>query len=278
MTIPFEPRAVVTGAASGLGRALCLALATRRANIVVSDIDLTGAEETAQLVVRLGGSARTQRCDVSKADEVEELARFADRELGGTDLLVNNAGVAVGGPVGEVPLEDWAWALNINLWGVIHGCHAFVPRLKQQRRGHVLNVASAAGLLSPPDMGPYNVGKAGVVALSETLYSELRAHGVGVTALCPTYFLTSIMASARSHSASELRSVAEEMMQRSKVQAPQVAERALSACDAGELYCVPMLDGQVAWRLKRLAPTLFYDKVLGTLFSWTAKGRARAPG
>jgi len=85
------------------------------------------------------------------------------------DMLINNAGVAVGGPVGEVPLADWEWMMGINLWGVIYGCHAFVPRFKQQRRGAILNVASAAGLLSIPSLAPYNVSKAGVVALSETL-------------------------------------------------------------------------------------------------------------
>ena len=126
----------------------------------------------------------------------EALAAEADRAFGGTDLVVNNAGVAVGGPVGAVPLDDWKWIFGVNLWGVIYGCHVFVPRFKAQGHGHVINVASAAGLLSAPEMGPYNVTKAGVVALSETLAAELSGTGVGVTVLCPTFFRTNILASS----------------------------------------------------------------------------------
>src|SRR6185312_10510780 len=112
-------------------------------------------------------------------------------------LVINNAGVAVGGRVGEVALDDWRWIMGVNLWGVIHGCHVFATQLRAQGSGHILNVASAAGLLAPPGMAPYNVTKAAVVALSETLRGELRDAGVGVTVLCPTFFRTNIAASSR---------------------------------------------------------------------------------
>jgi NAD(P)-dependent dehydrogenase (short-subunit alcohol dehydrogenase family) len=264
MSIAQHPRAIVTGAASGLGRALCLALARRGAKIVVADIDMTGAEETAQLVIRAGAEAETRHCDVSKADQVEALASFAQQRFGGTDLLVNNAGVAVSGTTGEVPLSDWEWVFGINLWGVIYGCHSFAPRFKAQRAGHILNVASAAGLLNMPDLGPYNVTKAGVISLSETLFGELRPFGVGVTVLCPSFFQTNIVQGGRAinQGGEQFVSLAQKHMRASKVQAPDVAQRALESCDRDQLYCVPMPEGQWGWRAKRWAPESFFRHIL----------------
>jgi NAD(P)-dependent dehydrogenase (short-subunit alcohol dehydrogenase family) len=273
MPFPNHPRAVVTGAASGLGRALCIDLAGRGAQIVVADLDLHGAEETAQRVVEAGGCAEVMRCDVSKADEVEALAGFAQQRFGGTDLLVNNAGVAVAGATGEVPLSDWAWALNINLWGVIHGCHSFVPRFKAQCSGHILNVASAAGFLSAPELGPYNASKAAVISLSETVFGELRPLGIGVTVLCPTFFRTNIARGGRSQQP-RFEQHASAMMAKSKLQATDVARAALDACQSDNLYCVPMADGQWAWRIKRLAPESFFKLLPSAV---RAAGRLRLP-
>lgn len=268
MPIPSTPRAVVTGAASGLGRALCLALAKRNAKLVVSDVQLAGAEETAAEVVRLGGEAVVQRCDVAQADQVEALAALADARFGGTDLVANNAGVGVGGSVGSVSLRDWEWVVGINLWGVIYGCHAFVPRFKRQGSGHVLNIASAAGLLSAPDMAPYNVTKAGVVSLSETLYGELAPRGIGVTVVCPTFFISAIVEGSRFTStkgdggSEAMTKAAKDMMAHTKVKASDVAEAALLSCARDELYCVPMADARWGWRAKRLAPQRFYRTLM----------------
>lgn len=275
MSIPDKPRAVVTGGAGGLGRAICLALARRSASILVADRDLAGAEETARLAAAAGGKAHAVHCDVAKAGEVVNLLVLADEKLGGVDLLVNNAGVAVGGPVGDVPLADWEWIMGINLWGVIYGCHTFAPRFKAQRSGHILNVASAAGLLSAPEMGPYNVTKAGVVALSETLSAELREHGPGVTVLCPTFFQTNILASSRrSKAAADVEGVVAQRMAQSRLQADGVAEAALKGCDKNALYVVPMADGKWAWRMKRLAPERYHSimpRVIASLKSKTPK-------
>lgn len=269
MSIPSRPRAVVTGGAGGLGRAFCLELAARGAQIVVADIDEAGAAQTVGLVERAGGTAVATRCDVSKLDQVEALATLADERFGGCDVVVNNAGVAVGGAVGAIPIADWEWIMGINLWGVIYGCHVFVPRFKQQGRGHVINVASAAGLLSAGEMGPYNVTKAGVVALSETLASELRTHGVGVTVLCPTFFRTNISNSSRTTAAPGTREMVEKLMDKAKIQADGVARFALDAADRDDLYAVPHADGQWMWRLKRLVPERYYrtivPKLMGTL-------------
>src|SRR6266498_3005484 len=159
MPFPAFPRAVVTGAASGLGRELCLELARRGARIVASDVDAAGLDETLRRVteeVRNGTppAVHAVRCDVSKLDDVERLAAEAERLLGGVDVLVNNAGVVAGGRVGDIPMADWQWVLGVNLWGVIHGCHVFAPRMRRQRSGHIVNVASSAGLDATFTMWP----------------------------------------------------------------------------------------------------------------------------
>lgn len=261
MSLSTRPRAVVTGAGSGLGRAFCLDLVRRGAKTLAADINLEAARETVRLVEAAGGQAVAFKCDVSKREEVKLLAEEADKALGGADLVINNAGVAVGGPIDAIPLADWDWIMGVNLWGVIYGCHEFVPRFKAQGRGNIVNVASAAGLLSGPEMSPYNVTKAGVVALSETLAAELREFGVGVTVLCPTFFRTNIARSGRTHSDLGADFI-EKLMDRASVQAPDVARAALDAADAGKLYCVPHRDGRWAWRLKRAAPERFYANLV----------------
>jgi NAD(P)-dependent dehydrogenase (short-subunit alcohol dehydrogenase family) len=264
MSIPESPRVVVTGAASGLGRALCLALAKRAAKIVIADLDVPGAEETAHAVEAAGGKAAVQRCDVSKFEQVDALATFADREFAGVDMIVNNAGVVAGGSVGSLSLRDWEWVVGVNLWGVVYGCHVFAPRFKQQRAGHILNIASAAGLAASPDVGPYSMTKAGVVSLSETLVAELSEFQVGVTVVCPTFFNTNIVASGRfTGSAAEAKGKsAQSFMTKSKVSATDVAAHALRSCDRNQLYCVPMADARWGWRLKRLVPELFSTHLL----------------
>lgn len=255
--ISGSTRAVVTGAGGGLGRAFALALADKGASVLVSDIDAAAAEETAALVEKRGGKARATRCDVRDVAQVEELRTIMNEAFGGTDLVINNAGVAVGGRIGEVAIEDWRYVVDINLMGVVHGCHVFVPELKRQGSGIVLNVASSAGLVSMPMLGPYNATKAAVVALSETMHAELRRFGVGVTALCPTFFATNIAKNQRGPSDPRDLELVEKRMRASKIQADGVAEAALHAAERGELYCVPMLDGQVARRVKALFPQSF---------------------
>ncbi|HEY2773115.1 MAG TPA: SDR family NAD(P)-dependent oxidoreductase [Candidatus Binatia bacterium] len=275
MPVPKHPRAVVTGGAGGLGRALCLALARRGAAVLVADRDAAGAAETAAQVDSIGGRGHAAACDVSRPKEVEALLAAADEKIGGVDLLVNNAGVAVAGPVGVVPLADWEWILGINLWGVLYGCHYFLPRFRSQGSGHILNVASAAGLLSAPEMAPYNVTKAAVVSLSETLAAELHGTGIGVSVLCPTFFRTNIMASSRRAQINDdLEGVVENLMDRSRLQADDVARIALEGCDRGLLYVVPMSDGRWAWRLKRMLPERYHrivPRLLASMRERTAR-------
>jgi len=256
-----HPTCVVTGAASGLGRALASQLAGRSGRILLADIDEAGLAETAKLVEQRGGTAKTLRCDVSKIEDVRRLHAEATAWLGDVDLLVNNAGVGAGGAVGEVPLEDWAWITGINQWGVIYGCHLFVPAMKKRGRGHVLNVASIAAFACAAEMGPYNVTKAAVVALSETLAGEFAGTDVGVSVLCPFFFTTNIAKSSRSASARVASDAIEQLMKKTSVQADEVAKRALAACDRGDLYVFPHREAKAIVALKRLIPSTFLRKI-----------------
>jgi NAD(P)-dependent dehydrogenase (short-subunit alcohol dehydrogenase family) len=253
MSLPTSARCAITGAGSGFGRALALALAKRGGHLVVSDLAAEAVEETARLALAAGAaSARAVVCDVTKLADVEALSAACE---GPVDLVVNNAGVSSGGLVGEIPMDVWRWTLDVDLFGVIHGCHVFVPRLKKQGHGHVLNVASAAGLLSAPRMGAYNVAKAGVVALSETLAAELVGTGVGVTVVCPTFFETNIVRSGR-FADTETRELADRLMRRARP-VEGVVDATLASVERGELYALPMADARWLWRLKRAVPESF---------------------
>lgn len=170
--------AVVTGAGSGIGAAFAVELGRRGGAVVCSDIDQTAAQKTADAITEQGGKAIAIRCDVSRFDEVQALAEQSQAWFAAAPtLVINNAGVGAGGAaIGDAPLDDWAWTLGINLWGPIHGCHVFTPILRDAEsrapRG-IINVASAAAFGAAPGMAAYNVSKAGVLSLSETLAAEL---------------------------------------------------------------------------------------------------------
>lgn len=271
MPFPRSPRAVVTGAGSGLGRALCEELARRGARVVASDVN---QETVVATVAALGPHVHAVRCDVTKLADVEALAAEAVRLLGGVDLVINNAGVAAGGPVGNVPPETWRWIVDVNLWGPVHGCHVFVPLLRQQGSGHVLNVASTAGLCAAPNLAPYNVTKSAVVALSETLYGELAGTGVGVSVLCPTFFQTNIANAARVHADVALLKTVQGLMSKAKIQAAEVARIALDRAARGDLYILPHNDGRLMWTFKRFLPNAFH-KLTPKLLAWRSRSMNR---
>lgn len=196
--------AVVTGAASGIGRALAEAFAAEGMRVVLADVDLPGLEVTAAALRAAGGTAIAVPTDVSRAEQVEALAERAVAAFGRVDVLCNNAGVALSGPTWEYTVADWEWLLGVNVWGVIHGVRTFVPlMLRQGGDGHVVNTASVAGLASPPFMAAYNVSKHAVVTLSETLQKELalQESAIGVSVLCPGFVSTRILESERNRPA-----------------------------------------------------------------------------
>ena len=254
-------RAVVTGGGSGLGRALAVRLGRDGWHVAVCDIDLSAAEETAAAVARFGGTAQVESLDVTLPAQWRALHDRLRASWERIDLLVNNAGVTGAGEVGGYPLEDWRWVLDVNLFGVLHGCHTFVDWLAENpARPHVVNTASMAAMVSAPTMGAYNVSKAAVVSLSETLYAELRGRGVGVTVLCPGFVATNLLTAGR-WSRADLRRRAEGFFAQSRLSADDVAEATVRAIQRRQLYVVLPLRGRVLWRLKRLMPQWFMDGV-----------------
>ncbi|GFG67709.1 putative short-chain dehydrogenase/reductase [Mycobacterium kubicae] len=253
--------AVVTGAGSGIGAAFAIELGRRAGAVVCSDIDDLAAQRTVDTITGQGAKAVAVHCDVSQIDDVRALAEQAQSWFGAPPtLVINNAGVGAGGaPIGQIPLDDWMWTLGINLWGPIHGCHVFTPILREAEpvnapRG-IINVASAAAFGSAPGMAAYNVSKAGVLSLSETLSAELAGSAVKVTALCPTFVKTNIVQSGRiSEGASER---AARLMRWTGFSAAKVARICLDAHDRGELYCLPQFDAKIGWNIKRLAPAAY---------------------
>jgi NAD(P)-dependent dehydrogenase (short-subunit alcohol dehydrogenase family) len=221
--------AVVTGAASGIGRALAGALAAEGMRVALADVEAGPLDEAAHEIARGGAKTIAVRTDVSKSDDVEALAKAAQAAFGGVHVVCNNAGVSIAGLTWMHTLADWQWVLGVNLWGVIHGVRTFVPiMLAQGTEGHIVNTASMAGLICGPGMSVYNVTKHGVVALSETLHHELRMMGtqIGVSVLCPAYVDTRIMDSDRNRPPT-LADTAEELPGRAQLE--QMARDLLAA-------------------------------------------------
>ena len=189
--------AVITGGASGIGRETARQLAAKGCRLVLADVEEMALR---QAVEELSATVSTVGfvVDVSDRLQVENLADETYSAFGRADIVFNNAGVAVSGPIVEMTHSDWRWQIDVNLWGPIHGTESFVPRMVEAGNGgHVLYTASFAGLAPNVGLGPYCVTKYGVVALAEVLHREMRAHGIGVSVLCPMRVATNIGASAR---------------------------------------------------------------------------------
>jgi NAD(P)-dependent dehydrogenase (short-subunit alcohol dehydrogenase family) len=257
--------AVVTGAGSGLGRELCLKLAQRKFRILLADVNTAGARETLALVKQAGGDGEVYECDVTKKEVVEQMARYAFDKFKRVDLLINNAGVTSAGFTGDIPIEDWQWCINIDTWGMIYGCHYFIPLMKAQGGGgHIVNVASEAGLVCLPEMGPYNVAKAAVVALSETIKTELAPHNIGVSVVCPSFFQTNLLKSMR-YQTDFQRELAQTTFDHGHLSAADIAKCVMKAMDKNKLYVIPGFNAKLFWFNKRMAPEFFYRFVAFTM-------------
>ena len=254
--------AVVTGAASGIGRAVATRAAAEGMKVVLADIEENALKEATDELGANGADVIAAVTDVSDLASVTELRDRALGEFGAVHLVHNNAGVGTGGPIWEVPEEDWRWILGVNLWGVVHGIAAFVPLFMQQGEGHVVNTASIAGLTTAPFLGPYNATKQAVVAISETLFKDLQAagvSGVGVSVLCPGFVQTRIAESDRNRpswapgrdveGAAEMRGLIQDLIG-GGIPPEQVAERVLDAVRTNTFYILthPELRGALQTR------------------------------
>ena len=234
---------VVTGAASGIGRALALRFAREGANVVVADVDSAGMETVATEARGLGVKALTVRTDVTELAQVEALASRAFEAFGAVHILCNNAGVAAWGGLESATHRDWQWVLGVNLWGVIHGIEAFVPRMiARGEPGHIVNTASMAGLIASKGLGVYNTSKYAVVGLSETLVKDLKPYRIGVSVLCPLGVSTQIRSSERNRPAALRNERAGggapvELIGR-YLEPDAVADMVLAAIHANELYVI----------------------------------------
>jgi NAD(P)-dependent dehydrogenase (short-subunit alcohol dehydrogenase family) len=235
--------------------------------VVVADLDAAGMDATVAAIRAKDGEALAVATDVTDARQVQALADQAVGAFGAVHVLCNNAGVALWGGLESSTLQDWQWVLGVNLWGVIHGLHAFLPRMiAQGQGGHVLNTASMAGLIASQGLGVYNASKYAVVGLSETLAKDLRPYGIGVSVLCPMGVATQIRASERTRPAA-LRNTAPpaaepmELMGRTWP-AEDVASRAIAAIRANHLYVVTHEEGlePLRRRFQRLEQAILGSK------------------
>lgn len=248
-TKPGSRRVLVTGGASGLGAALAARYAARGDRVLVTDLAATAS---------VPSGAHYQRLDItSEADWAAAVDRVRSR-WDGLDVLVNNAGIAAGGRVDRLDAAHWRRVLDVNVLGAVNGCRAFVPLFKAQGHGHLVNVASVAGLVHPAAMSSYAAGKAAVVALSESLRHELRPWGVSVSVVCPSFFRTNLAASLGGEDPMMER-IATKLISRAPLGADEIAERTLRQVDAGRFLVLPDRAARLAVRAKRLARIL-YDR------------------
>jgi NAD(P)-dependent dehydrogenase (short-subunit alcohol dehydrogenase family) len=226
-------RVLVTGAASGLGAALSAAFRAR-----------------GDLVLATDSAGADFRLDITSDDDWAAAVGHVEDTWGGLDVLVNNAGIAGGGRLDVATIEEWQRLVDVNLLGMVRGLRVFVPLLKRQRSGHVVNVASLAGLVHPAGMGAYNAVKAAVVALTETAGHELAGYGVCVSVVCPSYFRTNLMSTLQGEDR-EVATVVSRLVESSPLTADDIAAEVLAGIDRRDELIVPDEPARAAWTLKR---------------------------
>jgi NAD(P)-dependent dehydrogenase (short-subunit alcohol dehydrogenase family) len=258
-----QKRAYITGAASGLGLAIARRLAAKGWRLLISDINEKRLAQADIELREFGADTRQVLFDVTNYSAQEEAAALLMERWGGVDMVFNNAGIATAGAIDELSLEDWRRTIDIDLWSVIYGCKIFVPILKSQGGGYIVNTASSAGTLAGPEMAAYNVAKAGVVSLSETLKTELGKDNIGVSVVCPTVFVTSLgetMTGERKMEDNLIR-----QLEKSKVTADDIVDDIMRSIDKNRLYVITQPDARWGWRIKRFFPEL-YTKIIAYFY------------
>ena len=250
-----KQRVLITGGASGLGRALAEAWLAQGAHVLITDINEERGNQTL-FELRNQGEIHFQRANSCVDDDWQQLSDCVEEHFGGLDVLVNNAGVAGAGRIDRISMEDWDWIIDINLKGVVRGCRVFTPMFKAQGSGQIINIASLAAVACAPTMSSYNVTKAGVVALSETLRHELAPYGIGVSVVCPSFFQTNLAESMRTPE-DGMEGTVRKLLAGGKIDAPEVARRILKGARRNRFLIFPHVEGRLLWLLKRFLPPLF---------------------
>jgi len=255
---PARPnrRVLVTGGASGLGLALATAFLERGDRVIITDLSPTDERPAT-----IPEDAHYLRLDVRSEEEWQSTRAEVEKIWGGLDVLVNNAGIAQGGRIEYLTEDDWRQIVDINLLGVARGCRTFVPVLKAQGHGHLVNTASLAGLVHPPTMSSYTAVKAAVVAISESLRWELEPSGIAVSVLCPSFFRTNLASSLNS-SDPAASGFATKLINRSERDAHDIAAEVMTALDAGEFLILPDPDARKSYRAKRFLPGAYAKTML----------------
>jgi len=266
--------ALITGAGSGLGAAMAARFAAAGWRILVTDRELARAEEIAAQLP--GDGHEAHELDVTRDDQWRALVGRVDALEGGLELLVNNAGVATGGMLGDTPLEDWQWVLEINLMGVVRGCHHFVEHFRARRRGHIVNVASWAGLAGAPGIASYGTAKTAVVGFSEMLRAEMKPFRVEVSVLCPAFVKTRLTESMRAPDDSYAARV-QRWMEKSGIAAEDVAETVFRAVESPRFLLLTHPETRWQYRLKRWFPELYFRMLMRQMKKLAPESRAEKP-
>jgi NAD(P)-dependent dehydrogenase (short-subunit alcohol dehydrogenase family) len=252
-------RIFITGGASGLGRAIALRYAQDGYQVCIGDVNDERGQEVLAELLALGNDACYLPCNVTEMQDLEKAQTTLKERWGGIDIVVNNAGVGgTSGPIDEVSLDDWDWILDVNLKGVMRGIRAFTPLFKKQNSGYFVNIASAAGLFSPAQMGAYNAAKAGVISLSESISYELAPFNVGTTVVCPAFFQTNLMENMK-FTVEGVDENISRLMSKSSVTAEDIAEDIFTAVNDKQFMVLPHKMVREQWAFKRHKPDEFAE-------------------
>lgn len=258
MSSMHEQVVLITGAGAGLGEAMARRFHQQGAQIIACDLH---HERVASLAQALGNHVHPLAMDVREQQDWQAVVSQAEGLFGRIDVLINNAGVAAAGTLEDTPPEDWRWVMDIDLMGVMLGCQAVLPIMRKQQRGHIINVASVAGLAAAPQINAYGTAKAAVIAMSEMLRAEVHDDGIHVSALCPAFVKTRLTETMRASEAHFEHRV-KRWMENSGVSVDDVADVVYQAVMKPRFMLLTHPQTQWLWRFKRFFPELYFKMVL----------------
>ena len=255
-------KVLITGAASGLGKALALLYAQNGAQICAVDLNQQDGQAVVDSIQRNNGEAFFLTCDITQQADVDRLAVEVEKQWGALDVLINNAGVATAGLVPFEDMETWQWVMDINLLGHVRMTKALLPFIQKSQASAraIINTASQAGLICAPGMGSYCASKAAMVSFSETLYLELAHQGIHVSVACPEFFDTNLNKSLRSNQPG-MDTVVDRLVKNSGISADEIAHKIVKGVNAKEYMIVTHKRGRNAFRLKRFFPKQYFKKM-----------------